>query len=150
MSHFCEFSKKNGNDYRDIFGQILPLKNETDSDAVFTQCGKTRNSLPLEKIFHEINSLVMSLSKTLPSQNLYQKSMRVNFRSFHTVWPSTYTVFRSFPKGRIKLLILQRTFSTSCWPLWFGQKAQQGSWKKKKEKFCNSREGVCNFHPFAA
>ena len=135
---------------RGIFGQILLLKNETDSDAAIKQCGKTRNSLPLEKIFREINSLVTSLLKTLPSRNFYQKSMRVNFHNFHTVWPSIYTVFQSFPKGRIKLLILQRTFSTSCWPLWFGQKAQQGSWKKKKEKFCNSREGVCNFHPFAA
>ena len=52
---------------RGIFGQILLLKNETDSDAAIKQCGKTRNSLPLEKIFREINSLVTYLVKLLLS-----------------------------------------------------------------------------------
>ena len=105
-SQFCEFSRKNGNDYR-------------DSRYLWTNFAPEKWDRLLRCCYHTIS--------TLCGHQL-----------------------RSFPKGRIKLLILQRTFSTSCWPLWFGQKAQQGSWKKKKEKFCNSREGVCNFHPFAA
>ena len=46
------------------------------------QCGKTRNSL-IEKIFRQINSLLISLVKTLLSRNFCQKYVRLN-RSFST------------------------------------------------------------------
>ena len=50
------------------------------------QCGKTRNSLSPKKIFRQINSLVLSLVKsTSLSRNFCQKSVRENFRNFHTV-----------------------------------------------------------------
>ena len=38
-----------------------------------------------EKIFRQINSLVISLVKSLFSRNFCQKSVRENFRNFHTV-----------------------------------------------------------------
>ena len=50
----------------------------------FTQYGKSRN-LPSLKIFCENRSLVSYSGKTLFSRNIFQKSVRVNFRNFHTV-----------------------------------------------------------------
>ena len=38
-----------------------------------------------EKIFRQINYLVISLVKTLLSRNFCQKRVRVNFHNFHTV-----------------------------------------------------------------
>ena len=38
-----------------------------------------------EKIFRQINYLVISLVKPLLSRNFCQKCMRVNFRNFHNV-----------------------------------------------------------------
>ena len=39
-----------------------------------------------EKNFRETNSLVISLVKLLLSRNFVQKSVRENFRNFHTVY----------------------------------------------------------------
>ena len=43
-----------------------------------------------EKIFRQINSLVISLVKPLLSRNFCQKSVKVNHRNFHTVQWSNY------------------------------------------------------------
>ena len=40
----------------------------------------------IEKIFRQINSLVISFVKTLISRKICQKSMRVNCHYFHSVW----------------------------------------------------------------
>ena len=51
-----------------------------------TDCEKTRNSLSPKKKFREINcSLVTSSVKMLFSRNFCHKSVRENFRNFHTV-----------------------------------------------------------------
>ena len=52
---------------------------------VHTQCGKTWNSLSLKKKIRQINYLVISLVKPLLSRNFCQKSVRENFRNFHTL-----------------------------------------------------------------
>ena len=39
----------------------------------------------IEKIFRQFDSFVISLVQTLLSRNFCQKSVRVNFRNFHTV-----------------------------------------------------------------
>ena len=71
------------------------------------------NSLS-EKIFREINSLVAYLVKPLHSQNVCQKSMRENFRNFHTVscsvWKSQNFVL-TFGKQVSKVLFSRNIFS---------------------------------------
>ena len=47
-------------------------------------CGKTRNPISPKK-FREINSLVISLVKTLFTRNLWLKNVMVNIRNFHSV-----------------------------------------------------------------
>ena len=105
-------------------------------------------SVEKRKIHHHRKNISwIHLFINVCSKSFYRKSVRVNFYNFHIVYTSAHTVFRSFPKGRIKLLILQRTFSTSCWPVWFGQKAQQGSWKRKKRSFAiQEKESVISTH----
>ena len=47
------------------------------SNIFHSQCGKTSNSLSLQKKIREINSFVSSLVKTLLSRNFCQESVRV-------------------------------------------------------------------------
>ena len=51
-----------------------------------TQCGKMKDLLSPKKYFvKSTRYLVISLVKMLLSRNFYQKSVRVNFRFYHTV-----------------------------------------------------------------
>ena len=50
-----------------------------------TTVWKLRKFSLTEIFFREINSLVIYILKTLLSRNFCQKSVRVNFRNFHTV-----------------------------------------------------------------
>ena len=43
-------------------------------------------------IFRQINSLVIYLVNALVSRNFCQKSVRVNFRNFHSVMPTDHSV----------------------------------------------------------
>ena len=73
---FFYFSPKKKNLISRFFLLLLPKHSE-----------KTRNLLlPLtEKFFLQINYLVISLVNVLLSRNFCHKSVRVNFRNFHTV-----------------------------------------------------------------
>ena len=57
---------------------------EDSSIPISTEWKNEKFSLTEKKI-REINSLVTSLVKTLLSRKFYQKSVRENFRNFHTV-----------------------------------------------------------------
>ena len=65
--------------------------------------GKTRKSLSPKKIFRQINFLVTYLVKPLLSRNFSQKSVRENFRNFHTVavLPKSKCVFSNCYKYQI-------------------------------------------------
>ena len=63
-----------------------------------------------EIFFREISSLVTSLVKTLLSRNFCQKSVRVNFRNFHTVYmcvesTEIYSYTYIFSKNFVKITI---------------------------------------------
>ena len=68
------------------------------------QCKKRDILLPHRKKFREINLLVISLVKTLLSRNFCQKSVRENFRKFHTtaaveiVWILWFFYSKNFVK----------------------------------------------------
>ena len=69
-----------------------------------------------EKIFRQINSLVISLVNTLLSRNFFQKCVRVNFRNYHThcgILPSLekYFVKTAWLKESSILQLISRNFS---------------------------------------
>ena len=58
-----------------------------------------------EKIFRQINSLVTSLVKSLLSRNFCQKSVRENFRNFHTVPSRLVWIFRECEFTDLSLVV---------------------------------------------
>ena len=54
----------------------------------------------IENIFRQINSLVISLVKTLISRNICQKSVSVNFYNFHTVIHYLFQSWSTRGRGR--------------------------------------------------
>ena len=77
------------------------------------QCEKTRNSLSTN-IFREINYSVTSVVKTLLSRNFCQKSVRENFRDFHTVLCGNFRIFLPF---KIYVKSIFRIVKVQKWPL---------------------------------
>ena len=95
-----------------------------------------------EKIFRQINSLVICLVKTLLSRNFCQKSVRLNFYNFHTVKLWFCQIFRqnnALLKKSLKnwfhakrLMIVMITFCTpfSSLSMQWGPKFTKLIWRK--------------------
>ena len=61
------------------------LFNQFQNEKKGAQCGKMRNSLSPRKYFIIITSVTCLVKTLLLSRDFCQKSVRVNFRNFHTV-----------------------------------------------------------------
>ena len=75
--------------WRNILSVGVNLRN---FHSVHCTLWKLRKFTLTEKIFRQITYLVISLVKLLLSQHFCQKSVRVDFRNFHTV---VYTVWKN-------------------------------------------------------
>ena len=96
-----------------------------------------------KKIFRQINSLVISLLKTLLSQIFCQKSVRENFRNFHTVvrvvgwffrfpdftWNQNYNVQKGFWRWMKIISWNHFTFKTAI------EQKQKKSWNQCVARF---------------
>ena len=74
-------------------------------------CGKNQKFTLIEKIFHQITYLVISLVKLLLSRNFCQKCVRVNSRNFHTVHTYLCTSIISTYEYKNKKISSQNIFS---------------------------------------
>ena len=58
------------------------------------QCGKNQKFTHAESIFRVIDFRVTCLGKAMLSRNFCQKSVKVNFQNFHTVWVKLRKAFK--------------------------------------------------------
>ena len=80
--------------------------NSVKYNTVAEQCGTANEQSTLTKIFfRQINSLVIYLVNALVSRNFCQKSMRVNFRNFHSV--------QCTQCGKVKNLVSPKNISSN-------------------------------------
>ena len=91
----------------------------------FTQCGKTRNSLP-RNFFPSNQFIAKFFSKTLISRNFYEKTVAVKFRNFisvmGTVWKKEKFSLTKFFREIISLVstlakiktLVSRIFCQKC------------------------------------